>query len=65
MVKVTQWVLLLIGMVVLPLLKQLVPILRKEAAKTETEIDDALVGAFEVVISALESGIIFVPKDKK
>jgi|UniRef100_A0A7V3KMZ2 hypothetical protein len=62
MVKVTQWVILLIGVVVLPLLKQLVPYLKAEAAKTETEIDDALVGAFEVVISALESGQIFVPK---
>jgi hypothetical protein len=62
MIKVTQWVILLIGVVVLPLLKQLVPPLKAAAAKTETEIDDALVGAFEVVISALESGQIFVPK---
>jgi len=62
MVKVTQWVLMLIGMVVVPLLKQLIPPLKKEAAKTETEIDDAFVGAFEVVISVLESGTIFVPK---
>jgi hypothetical protein len=62
MIKVTQWVLLLIGAVVVPLLKQLLPALKAAAAKTETEIDDALVGAFEVVISALESGQIFVPK---
>jgi len=62
MVKVTQWVLMLIGMVVVPLLKQLIPPLKKEAAKTETEIDDAFVGAFEMVISVLESGTIFVPK---
>ena len=62
MVKVTQWVLMLIAMVVVPLLKQLIPPLKKEAAKTETEIDDAFVGAFEMVISVLESGTIFVPK---
>jgi len=62
MVKVTQWVLMLIGMVVVPLLKQLIPPLKKEAAKTETEIDDAFVGAFEMVISVLESGTIFVSK---
>lgn len=64
MVKVSQWVLLLISMVAIPLLKQLVPMLKVEAAKTETEVDDALVGAFEVVIAALESGGIFVPKAK-
>ena len=64
MVKVTQWVLLLIGIVVVPLLKQVIPTLKVEAAKTETEIDDALVGAFEVVVAALESGQIFVPKTK-
>lgn len=64
MVKVSQWILLMIGIIVIPLLKQLIPVLKVEAKKTETEIDDALVGAFEVVISALESGTIFVPKTK-
>lgn len=64
MVKVTQWVILLIGIVVVPLLKQVIPALKVEAGKTETEIDDALVGAFEVVVAALESGQIFVPKTK-
>jgi len=64
MVKASQWVIMLIAMVVVPLLKQLVPALKVEAAKTETEIDDALVGAFEVVIEALSSGSIFVPKTK-
>jgi len=64
MVKATQWVILLIGVVVVPLLKKLIPALKVEAAKTETEIDDALVGAFEVVLAALESGQIFVPKTK-
>jgi hypothetical protein len=62
MVKVSQWVILLISLIGLPLLKQLVPALKAEAAKTESEVDDALVGAFEVVINALESGQIFVPK---
>ncbi|MFH0813266.1 MAG: hypothetical protein V2A69_10590 [Pseudomonadota bacterium] len=62
MIKVTQWVLMIMSMVAVPLLKQVVGPLKIEAAKTETEIDDALVGAFEVVISALESGSIFVPK---
>lgn len=65
MVKVTSWVLMLIGMVVIPLLKQLIPALKIEAAKTETEVDDAFVGAFEMVISVLESGSIFVLKPKK
>jgi len=64
MVKASQWVIMLIAMVVVPLLKQLVPALKVEAAKTETEIDDALVGAFEVVIEALSSGSIFVLKTK-
>jgi len=63
MVKVSSWVLMLIGAVVVPLLKNLIPTLKKEAAKTETEFDDSLVGAFEVVISALETGSIFVPKN--
>jgi hypothetical protein len=62
MVKVSQWIILLISLVGLPLLKQLLPGLKAEAAKTESEVDDALVGAFEVVISALDSGQIFVPK---
>lgn len=64
MVKVTQWVILLIGIVVVPLLKQVIPALKVEAQKTESEVDDALVGAFEVVVAALESGQIFVPKTK-
>ena len=64
MVKCTQWVLLMIGIVVVPLLKQLIPGLKTEAAKTETEIDDSLVGAFEVVVQALESGQIFIAKAK-
>ena len=64
MVKCTQWVLLMIGIVVVPLLKQLIPGLKTEAAKTETEIDDCLVGAFEVVVQALESGQIFIAKAK-
>lgn len=64
MVKVSQWVALLIGVVAIPLLKQLLPGLKAEALKTETEVDDALVGAFEVVVSALESGQIFVTKTK-
>lgn len=62
MVKVTGWVFMLIGAVAVPLLKQLIAPLKIEAAKTETEIDDALVGAFEVVVNALESGSIFVAK---
>ena len=64
MVKVNQWVALLIGVVAVPLLKQLLPPLKAEALKTETEVDDALVGAFEVVVAALESGQIFIPKTK-
>lgn len=62
MIKVTQWVFMLIAIVAVPLLKQIIPPLKAAALKTETEIDDALVGAFEVVLAALESGNIFVVK---
>ena len=62
MVQVNKWVLMLIGMVVVPLLKSILPALKVEAAKTETPFDDSLVGAFEVVIEALSTGGFFVEK---
>ncbi len=65
MVKVAPYVILLIQMVAIPLLKLLIPPLRKEAAKTETDIDDSLVGAFEVVLDTFQNGGIFIPKEKK
>ncbi len=62
MVKVSSWVLLMIQLVGIPLLKQLIPLLDAEAKKTESPVDDALVGSFTVVVTALESGAIFVKK---
>lgn len=62
MVQVNQWVFLMVMGIVLPLLKGLIPGLKAEAAKTETPIDDAMVGAFEVVITALDTGGVITPK---
>lgn len=62
MVQVAPYVLMIIALVVVPLLKKLIPLLKEQAAKTDSPVDDMLVGTFEVVLNALEGGGIFVPK---
>ncbi len=62
MVQVAPWVLMLLKLVVVPLFKQLIPQLKVEAAKTESPVDDALVGTFEMVVGVLEGGDVFIPK---
>jgi len=57
--KLRGWEILLIRAVALPILTKILEIARKKAAETPTELDDALVGAFEVVISFLQTPDMF------
>jgi len=59
MIKVRSWELMLIKLVGLPILKRISKLLTNKAMKTDSEFDDALLGAFDVVIGFLESEGVF------
>lgn len=60
MIKLREWELKLISLVVVPLLTKLLSILREKANQTETSIDDYLIGCLEVVIDVLLAGNLFI-----
>lgn len=64
MFNVPTWVILLIGLVVVPILKKVVAELEKTAAQTPETWDDILVGALSVVIDFFSGEGVFIPKSR-
>lgn len=62
MIKVAGYIIVLLGMVVIPILDRVATALEEAAKKTPESYDDILAGAFRTVVDALKSGEIFAPK---
>lgn len=64
MIKVPNWVLFLLPLVVRPILVKLADALDEQAKKTPENWDDILAGAFRTVVDALGTEGLFTPKGK-
>lgn len=62
MFKLPVYIVMLIGMVVVPVLAKVCDALKKKAAETPENWDDLLVGALETVIEFLKDPGVFEPK---
>ncbi len=62
MIKVAPYIIMLLGIVVVPILDKVATALEQQAAKTPETYDDILAGAFRTVVDALKTGGIFEPK---
>lgn len=62
MFKLPQYVIFLIGVVVVPVLQKVCAGLKEKAKQTPETWDDVAVGAFETVIEFLKNPGIFEPK---
>jgi len=65
MFKLPQYIILLIGVIVVPVLSKVCTTLKEKAAKTPEEWDDILVGAFETVLEFFKNPGVFEPKSPK
>lgn len=54
LIKMRKWEIMLLNTLGLPILKGVVRRLKLEAERTPNKIDDAIIGAMEVVITFLE-----------
>lgn len=59
MIKVAGYIIVLLGLVVVPILDKAAIALEEAAKKTPESYDDILAGAFRTVVDALKSGEIF------
>lgn len=59
MFKLPQYIILLIGVIVIPVLSKICVSLKERAAQTPETWDDILVGAFETVLEFLKNPGIF------
>jgi len=64
MIKIPQYLIFLIGIVVCPILDKIATALEKHASETPENWDDVLAGAFRTVVEALKAPGLFEPKTK-
>lgn len=62
MFKLPQYIILLIGVIVIPVLSKICISLKERAAQTPETWDDILVGAFETVLEFLKNPGVFESK---
>lgn len=62
MIKVAPYIIMLLGLIVVPILDKVATALEESAKKTPDSYDDILAGAFRTVVDALKTGGIFEPK---
>lgn len=62
MFKLPQYIIMLIGVIVIPVLSKVCVALKKRAEETPETWDDILVGAFETVLEFLKNPGVFEPK---
>ena len=62
MFRLPQYIIMLIGIIVVPVLSKICIALKEKASQTPETWDDVLVGAFETVLEFLKTGGVFEPK---
>ena len=62
MFKLPQYIIMLIGIIVIPVLSRVCVALKEKAAQTPETWDDLMVGAFETVLEFLKNPGVFEPK---
>jgi len=64
MFKLPQYVIYLVGAIVVPVLIRVCAALKEKAAQTPADWDDIVVGAFETVLEFLKNPGLFEAKNK-